>query len=198
MEDWIIENHSTEVHAFHMHQIHFLTLEQNGLPFPDPGVRDTIVVPYWDGVGTTYPSVKVIMDFRDPEITGTFLYHCHILDHEDGGMMAKIEVLPASKWQDPDTATGGLAAGTGNRPLVNLAHERAILPVHGKRPCAPPRCERQLCFGSRMPPPHGATARRGDPDARGSNPSAPTRFHSLTLFSNVQLHVGSHSVLVSC
>ena len=35
------------------------------------------------------------IDFRDPETVGTFLYHCHILDHEDGGMMAKIQVLPA-------------------------------------------------------------------------------------------------------
>jgi FtsP/CotA-like multicopper oxidase with cupredoxin domain len=35
------------------------------------------------------------MDFRDPEIAGTFVYHCHILDHEDAGMMAKIEVDPA-------------------------------------------------------------------------------------------------------
>jgi FtsP/CotA-like multicopper oxidase with cupredoxin domain len=34
----------------------------------------------------------VIIDFRDPTIRGTFLYHCHILDHEDGGMMAKIQV----------------------------------------------------------------------------------------------------------
>ena len=34
------------------------------------------------------------MDFSDPNIAGNFVYHCHILDHEDGGMMAEIEVLP--------------------------------------------------------------------------------------------------------
>ena len=34
------------------------------------------------------------MDFRNPNIIGTFLYHCHILEHEDGGMMGAIEVLP--------------------------------------------------------------------------------------------------------
>jgi FtsP/CotA-like multicopper oxidase with cupredoxin domain len=54
---------------------------------------DTGLAPYWNGKGA-YPKVKVIMDFRDPEIAGTFVYHCHILDHEDGGMMAKIEVDP--------------------------------------------------------------------------------------------------------
>jgi FtsP/CotA-like multicopper oxidase with cupredoxin domain len=32
------------------------------------------------------------MDFRNPEIVGTFVYHCHILEHEDGGMMGSIRV----------------------------------------------------------------------------------------------------------
>jgi FtsP/CotA-like multicopper oxidase with cupredoxin domain len=95
VEDWIIENRSTEVHAFHIHQLHFVELEQNGVPTNDPAVRDTVVVPYWDGVSSQYPSVKIRLDFRDPEVVGTFLYHCHILDHEDGGMMAKIKVVAA-------------------------------------------------------------------------------------------------------
>jgi Bacterial Ig-like domain (group 3)/Multicopper oxidase len=34
------------------------------------------------------------MDFSDPNVVGTFVYHCHILEHEDGGMMGEIEVLP--------------------------------------------------------------------------------------------------------
>ena len=95
VEDWTIENRTTEVHAFHLHQLHFVVLEINGVPTNDPSIRDTIVVPYWDGASHQYPSVKVRVDFRDPEVVGTFLYHCHILDHEDGGMMAKIRVLPA-------------------------------------------------------------------------------------------------------
>ena len=37
-------------------------------------------------------SVTVLADFRDPVVRGTFVYHCHILEHEDGGMMAKILV----------------------------------------------------------------------------------------------------------
>ena len=97
VEDWTIENHSEEVHAFHLHQLHFVVLEVNGIPTNDPSVRDTIVVPYWDGTSRPYPSVKIRVDFRDPEVVGTFLYHCHILDHEDGGMMAKIQVNPSQK-----------------------------------------------------------------------------------------------------
>ena len=96
VEDWTIENRSTEVHAFHIHQVHFLVLDANGQPVKDSPIRDTIIVPFWDGKSATYPNVKLRMDFRYPESVGTFLYHCHILDHEDGGMMAKIKVLPAN------------------------------------------------------------------------------------------------------
>jgi FtsP/CotA-like multicopper oxidase with cupredoxin domain len=95
VEDWTIENRSGEVHAFHIHQLHFLVLAKNGKPVNDPTIRDTVVIPYWDGKNPRYPSVKIRLDFRDPNIVGTFLYHCHILDHEDGGMMAKIKVKPA-------------------------------------------------------------------------------------------------------
>jgi FtsP/CotA-like multicopper oxidase with cupredoxin domain len=43
--------------------------------------------------GQLIPSLtKVLIDFRDPTIRGTFVFHCHILDHEDGGMMAKITI----------------------------------------------------------------------------------------------------------
>ncbi len=86
------ENHTNEVHAFHLHQLHFVVLAINGVPTNDSAVRDTVVIPYWDGKSQSYPSVKVRVDFRDPETVGTFLYHCHILDHEDLGMMAKIQV----------------------------------------------------------------------------------------------------------
>jgi FtsP/CotA-like multicopper oxidase with cupredoxin domain len=93
MEQWTIENHSSEEHAFHIHQIHFLVTAINGVPLSTPIMQDTVLVPYWDGT-LPYPSVTVLMDFSDPEIAGTFVYHCHILDHEDGGMMAEIQVNP--------------------------------------------------------------------------------------------------------
>jgi FtsP/CotA-like multicopper oxidase with cupredoxin domain len=94
-EDWTIENRSGEMHAFHMHQIHFLVMAVNGVPVQDQNIQDTVKVLAWDGVSATFPNVKIRMDFRYPESVGTYVYHCHILDHEDGGMMAKIEVDPA-------------------------------------------------------------------------------------------------------
>jgi len=94
VEDWTIENRSPEDHVFHIHQIHFRVLAVNGKPVSDSTARDTIDVPYWSGSGP-YPSVKLRMDFGDPNSVGTFLYHCHILKHEDMGMMGSIQVLPA-------------------------------------------------------------------------------------------------------
>jgi len=95
VEDWIIENRSSELHAFHIHQLHFMLLDYMGRPVNEPFLRDTVNVPYYDGKAFVYPSVRVRMDFRDPNIVGDFLYHCHLLEHEDNGMMGMIRVLPA-------------------------------------------------------------------------------------------------------
>jgi len=93
VEDWTIENRTRESHIFHIHQIHFQTLEIDGKPVNDIAVRDTIEVP-WSETNGPYHRVKLRMDFRDPQIVGTFLYQCHIMQHEAGGMMGKIQVLP--------------------------------------------------------------------------------------------------------
>jgi FtsP/CotA-like multicopper oxidase with cupredoxin domain len=94
VEDWTIENRALENHEFHIHQIHFLLLDRNGVPVAkqDQQMLDMVQVPYWSGSGP-YPSVTVRMDFRGPDV-GDFVYHCHILGHEDAGMMAIIRVLP--------------------------------------------------------------------------------------------------------
>jgi FtsP/CotA-like multicopper oxidase with cupredoxin domain len=94
VEDWIIENRSSELHAFHIHQLHFLLLDYRGRPVNEPFLRDTVNVPYYDGKALEYPSVKLRMDFRDPNTVGDFVYHCHLLEHEDGGMMGMIRVEP--------------------------------------------------------------------------------------------------------
>ncbi len=95
VEDWIIENRSSELHAFHIHQLHFMLLDFMGMPVNEPFLRDTVNVPYYDGKALEYPSVRLRMDFRDPNTVGDFVYHCHLLEHEDGGMMGLIRVEPA-------------------------------------------------------------------------------------------------------
>jgi len=111
VEDWTIENRAQERHEFHIHQLHFLVLERNGVPVPpeQQQYQDTIDLPYWSGnAGDPYPSVKVRMDFTGP-IVGKFIYHCHILGHEDGGMIAMIEVLPQNSAVSAYLAGGGSA-----------------------------------------------------------------------------------------
>jgi FtsP/CotA-like multicopper oxidase with cupredoxin domain len=104
VEDWIVENRSNELHAFHIHQLHFMLLDYLGKPVNEPFLRDTVNVPYYNGRSLEYPSVKLRMDFRDPNTVGTFLYHCHLLEHEDGGMMGLIRVEPVSV-QTPKSGT---------------------------------------------------------------------------------------------
>jgi FtsP/CotA-like multicopper oxidase with cupredoxin domain len=106
VEDWIIENRSNELHDFHIHQLHFLLLDYMGRAVNEPFLRDTINVPYYDGRAMVYPSVRLRMDFRDPNMVGTFVYHCHLLEHEDGGMMGTIRVEPG------DVSKNGAADAT--------------------------------------------------------------------------------------
>jgi FtsP/CotA-like multicopper oxidase with cupredoxin domain len=136
VEDWTIENRAQENHEFHFHQIHFQLLAQNGKPVPPQQQQflDMINLPYWDGV-SAYPSVTVRMDFRGPDI-GDFVYHCHILGHEDNGMMAIIRVLPASaasKTTDAKKAiAGNQPASATPAPKVLDSAKAAVVPTNSK------------------------------------------------------------------
>jgi FtsP/CotA-like multicopper oxidase with cupredoxin domain len=97
VEQWTIQNQSGENHEFHLHQTHFLLMARNGIPVPPEQQQylDMVQVPFNPNTDPTVnpPSVTVLVDFRGPDI-GDFVYHCHILGHEDAGMMAIIRVLP--------------------------------------------------------------------------------------------------------
>jgi FtsP/CotA-like multicopper oxidase with cupredoxin domain len=104
VEKWIIQNISQESHDFHLHQIHFKVLSQKNFkisgtteaPAIDGQFLDVIDLPPWDNVkhpNGPVPQVELLMDFRGADI-GDFVYHCHILNHEDLGMMAIIRVNP--------------------------------------------------------------------------------------------------------
>ncbi len=120
VEDWVIQNRALEDHIFHIHQIHFQVMAVNGVPVSDPAIRDTFDLPYWTGQGA-YPSITVRMDFRDPNIVGTFVYHCHILQHEDSGMMGSIEVLPAAGAASTTVTSSSSANATPGATLTLTA-----------------------------------------------------------------------------
>jgi len=82
-QQWRIANQTGELHPFHIHQVHFLAYAENGVELAHPAWLDTVNVPYRG-------SVDVILDFTNPVIKGMSVFHCHLLNHEDKGMMAKI------------------------------------------------------------------------------------------------------------
>jgi FtsP/CotA-like multicopper oxidase with cupredoxin domain len=134
VEEWTVENHTLENHEFHFHQLHFLVESQNNFEINGdqqaPGITgqylDMIEVPNWDGnTAHPFPSVTLRIDFRGPDI-GTFVFHCHILNHEDLGMMNIIQVVAAD------------AANRGNSKKVPIAAEgsgpaKTAVPAKGSK-----------------------------------------------------------------
>jgi suppressor of ftsI len=82
-QHWRILNKTAEPHPMHIHQVHFLLYAENGVRLEQPVWLDTANVPFAG-------SIHVVMDFTNPVIKGMSLFHCHLLNHEDKGMMAKI------------------------------------------------------------------------------------------------------------
>lgn len=82
IEEWIITNPSMMDHPFHIHVWQFQVTEASDQGLVSPGLKDTVVVP----AGGWVKFVLHITDFP-----GKAVYHCHILDHEDQGMMGIFE-----------------------------------------------------------------------------------------------------------
>jgi FtsP/CotA-like multicopper oxidase with cupredoxin domain len=108
VEKWIIQNRARENHELHQHQIHFKVLSQDNFEINGsqqaPGINgqflDMVEVPFCNAsklpCTLPFPQVVALMDFRGPDI-GDFVFHCHILGHEDRGMMAIERVVPSTE-----------------------------------------------------------------------------------------------------
>jgi FtsP/CotA-like multicopper oxidase with cupredoxin domain len=85
VEDWELTNNGVMDHPFHLHLDPFQVISRTGiLPVtPERAWKDTILV-------KTGETVRVRVPFRD--FAGKTVYHCHILDHEDLGMMGNLEI----------------------------------------------------------------------------------------------------------
>jgi FtsP/CotA-like multicopper oxidase with cupredoxin domain len=99
LERWTIQNTTQELHVFHIHLTDFQVCEVNGVEQPFIGYQDTVNLPFegqdpaWEGPG----EVVIVIDFRNPIIEGKAVYHCHIGQHEDNGMMAVFEACFADE-----------------------------------------------------------------------------------------------------
>ena len=89
-EEWTILNQDSQYHDFHIHQTGFLVTEVNGTPTRFDGLRDTFSVPPMKNGAPG--AAKMIIPFTNPDIVGRFVFHCHVVKHEDKGMMQVIEL----------------------------------------------------------------------------------------------------------
>ena len=85
VEEWTVRNATPDFHVFHMHQLGFEVTEINGVVQPFSGFVDEVRVP-------EKGEVKLLIPFTDPLMVGHIMFHCHVLLHEDHGMMASLEV----------------------------------------------------------------------------------------------------------
>lgn len=92
-EEWVVENATSAVHAHHIHVNPFLVTHINGetLGMDDPRRRwqDTVALPFSTGNSPGTITYKT----RFERFKGKFVLHCHILRHEDRGMMQTVEVI---------------------------------------------------------------------------------------------------------
>ncbi len=82
-EIWHVENLVGMDHPFHLHGFQFQVISRNGEPEPFRCWKDTVNVP-------KHEEVRFIIRYDD--FPGRWMFHCHILDHEDHGMMGVLEV----------------------------------------------------------------------------------------------------------
>jgi FtsP/CotA-like multicopper oxidase with cupredoxin domain len=111
LQDWVLENYTSGVaHPFHIHVNPFQIVEidtptaantySKYTPTSDYIWQDVIAIPVANvstvnGESVTTPG-RVIIRQRYPDFTGTFVLHCHILPHEDRGMMQLVRIVPAN------------------------------------------------------------------------------------------------------
>jgi FtsP/CotA-like multicopper oxidase with cupredoxin domain len=108
-EEWTVYNRSFSDHPFHLHQNHVLITKINGITLPLPEWHDTLVVPAAvcppgnstcsgppQNINAATPGSITFRTYFNPVTVGCFVAHCHILDHEDLGMMQRFDILPAN------------------------------------------------------------------------------------------------------
>ncbi len=130
-EEWIVENWTNELHAFHIHQVHFRLLEIDGQRADNPPLLDVVNVPY--ATATGYHSkegpirpgrVRIKLTFP-PALAGDIPFHCHLVDHEDNGMMAVLRVVPVRRAAAPAEVTS-LPSNISPRRVAAASRTRFI------------------------------------------------------------------------
>jgi FtsP/CotA-like multicopper oxidase with cupredoxin domain len=127
-ERWVIKNDASEIHNFHVHQAKFKVLDYD----------DTVplLVPMRTGKDVLHDNfpinpgqwVMVQVTFDHKEQVGKYMYHCHILEHEDKGMMSVIQVVDTSSPIAANTPAMSNAVMAANTKSQGLPYRSALKP----------------------------------------------------------------------
>jgi spore coat protein A, manganese oxidase len=88
VESWLLLNASQQTHYIHLHDVDWVVVSRNGSP-PAPheaGLKETFKID---------PGEYVVVGTKFTDHLGAYMVHCHMLDHEDSGMMTRFDVVPA-------------------------------------------------------------------------------------------------------
>jgi FtsP/CotA-like multicopper oxidase with cupredoxin domain len=155
-EEWMVYNRSFPDHPFHLHQNHVLITKINAITLPQPEWHDTLNVPSalclkpscpalqppgplntehtnLVNINDSTPGSITFRTYFNPVTVGCFVAHCHTLDHEDIGMMQRVDILPA-----PGQPSGCKPDG-----------DQAVKPNFGKLLAS--RGQFQICSSSALP-----------------------------------------------
>lgn len=120
VEEWVITNISTSIHPLHIHVNHFQVISvfspQNpglNVTTPQQWYQDDVNVPAALTVNGVVTPGKVVIRIKPLDFTGAFVNHCHILHHEDMGMMALVNT-------QPETPIYVASAESGGGPAVSV------------------------------------------------------------------------------
>jgi FtsP/CotA-like multicopper oxidase with cupredoxin domain len=102
VEQWTLTNSSDEDHPFHIHVNDFQVMSVNGKPYHARGLQDVVIIPKNGG--------RVVIRNPFEDFAGHYVLHCHILGHEDAGMMQTIDVVKPGQRPTPP-------------PHMGMAHE---------------------------------------------------------------------------
>jgi Multicopper oxidase len=147
-EEWTVYNRSFSDHPFHLHQNHVLVTKINGIALPQPEWHDTLDVPAAVcpnnpatcanpvNINNLPPGSITFRTYFNPVTVGCFVAHCHTLNHEDIGMMQRMDILP------PDGKLSGCSLDdrAAAAPLI----EKFIASRSSFQICSAPRQSRSI------------------------------------------------------
>jgi suppressor of ftsI len=122
VEEWKLVNVTTEDHPFHVHVNDFQVMSVNGTPYHAVGLQDVVTIPH----KRNGKAGVVVIRMKFEDFTGHFVFHCHILAHEDAGMMMTVDVVKPGQ---PATPPPFAAEHAAHAQLASKSTASAVAPA---------------------------------------------------------------------